>query len=125
MTKLVNQDYFLQKAIDNCDLVILTSGAETVKATAQAVSPRVEHILTAGDFSLAAGDVSGRKLTLAQQVEMTISGTAAGTGNIVHANFFDGTTHVTTAELSSTKAVTVGDKFTTNEFDVLEFLDPA
>lgn len=75
--------------------------------------------LTGGDFTLAAGDVSGRKVTVAAQADLSIS--ASGTAD--HVAIDDGTTllYVTTCP---SQALTLGGTVSTQAFDA-EVADPA
>lgn len=70
-----------------------------------------------GDFTIANGDTNGRKLTVAQQLDIPID----TTGNITHICLDDGSTllHVTTC---ATKAVTSGGTITCPAYDI-EFAD--
>jgi hypothetical protein len=70
-----------------------------------------------GDFTIANGDVSGRKLTVAQQFEMTVD----ATGTVNHICLDDGSTllHVTTC---NAKPVTAAGIVTCPAYDI-EFAD--
>lgn len=80
-------------------------------------------VLTAGDgngdFTIADGDTNGRKITVAQQTDMSIS----ATGDADHVALDDGTDlqYVTTCTLQS---LTSGGTVTSPAWDV-EFADPA
>ena len=125
MTKLVNQDALLQNIIDTCDSVVFTNAAQTVKATADAQTTRVIQAVVAGDFdAIANGDASGKKLIFKAKTGMTIVAPGGG-GSIQHANFFAGSVHRATAQLSVAKVVNNGDTWNVNAFDVLEIADPA
>lgn len=71
------------------------------------------------DFTLAAGDTSGRKVTLAQQTGISVG----ATGTAAHLAFTNGTDtlyHVTTI---TSQAVTSGNTATVNAVDAMEQRD--
>lgn len=74
--------------------------------------------ITAGAFTKANGDTSGRKVTTAAQTDISIS--ASGTAD--HVVIDDGTDYVVTT--CASQALTSGGTVSTNGFD-LEISDPA
>jgi hypothetical protein len=108
--------------VDNATRVVVCSGQPANFAGIAAVN-LAQVTVTAGagggDFTLADGDTSGRKLTLAQQADIPIdvSGTAT------HVSFDDGSTllYVTTC---TSQALTDTGTVTIPAFD-LEVADPA
>ncbi len=74
-----------------------------------------------GDYTIGAGDTSGRKLTVAQQ---TI--TPTGTGNVTHIVIADSVGSVLKVVTTCTSfAVAVGVDFNVAAFDVVEVRDAA
>jgi len=73
-------------AIDNCTLLSICSAEPANKAGVAALT-LASVAVTGADFTIANGDTSGRKVTVAQQTDMTIS--TSGTGN--HVVIDDGT----------------------------------
>lgn len=75
------------------------------------------HTLAGGDFTLAAGDVSGRKITLAQQAALSIDVSGLAT----HVAINDGTDfYVTTC---TSQSLTSGGTVTSPAWDI-EIADP-
>lgn len=85
-----------------------TSRAEAVTNTLATVA------INGADFTKANGDTSGRKTTVAQQSDISI--TASGTAATICLD--DGTTLLAKTDLSSTQAITSGGTVTTNAFDI-------
>ncbi|MBL4763506.1 MAG: hypothetical protein JKY93_12520 [Gammaproteobacteria bacterium] len=77
-------------------------------------------VIDSGDFSKANGDVSGRKLTVASQADIPITGT--GTQNGDHIVIDDGTDYVVTT--STSQPLTNGGTVTTPAYDI-EVTDPS
>ena len=75
------------------------------------------HTLAGGDFTIANGDVSGRKVTIAQQATLSID--ADGTASHVAIN--DGTDYFVTT--CTSQALTSGGTVTVPAFDI-EIADP-
>lgn len=82
-----------------------------------AVKALATHTLTGGDWTIANGDVSGRKITCAQQAGVTIS----TTGTADHIAYDDGTDYAVTTCPST--ALTSGNAVTFNAVD-REIADP-
>lgn len=74
--------------------------------------------MSSGDYTIANGDVSGRKMTMASKSGSTISST--GTAN--HTAFTDGTTLLLVTE-ATPQALTAGNPITFGSFDY-EIEDP-
>ena len=87
-------DVFLQ-GIDDSTLLTVCSAQPTTYAEASSTYKLADVVMTAGagngDYTLANGDASGRKLTVLQQTNMDIdsSGTATHVGMDAHANEAD------------------------------------
>ncbi|URC15265.1 hypothetical protein GD1_141 [Paraglaciecola Antarctic GD virus 1] len=121
MSKITNQDFFLLHLINSCDSVVFTEFAEVVYDDAIAASPRLASSLSPADFSLEAGDSSGRQALLNQLTDLT----AVGNGDIQHANFFFGNTHIHTADMDTGEAVTNGSLYTIDAFSIIELTEPS
>lgn len=94
-------------AIDGCTALNVCSAQPTSVAECASLSLTTTHTLTGGDFAKANGDVSGRKLTVAQQADLAIS----ASGEASHVAINDGVNfYVTTCtpqQLTSGGTVTV------------------
>lgn len=86
-----------QWIIDNCDHMYLVDNSVSASSlgsyTHILAHDIADHAMTSADFALAAGDTSGRKVTIAEQVGITM---AAG-GTIIQ--------NVLTGSISSTQTV--------------------
>ncbi len=103
-------------AIAACTSINVCS-AEPANQAAIAGLSLASGVLTGGDFTQANGDTSGRKVTVAQQSDLSI--TASGTAD--HVVIDDGTNiYVTTA---TSQVLTSGGTVTTQAFDI-EIADP-
>jgi hypothetical protein len=115
-------DAVMDAALDKiatCTALRVCSGASNPVDRAAAVTATLATVvLDSGDFAKANGDASGRKVTIAQQANMSI--TASGDATCVALD--DGTTlqYVVPA---TTQALTSGGSVTSPAFDV-EFADP-
>lgn len=78
-----------------------------------------DHVMAGGDYSNADGDTSGRKVTVAQQADITID----ASGTATHVCLDDGTTLLLVTTCAS-QALTSGGTVTVPAFDC-EFLDPS
>ena len=76
------------------------------------------YAVTGPDFTNAAGDVSGRKVTVGAQT----GNNASGSGDVTHIALTDGTTLLVVAT-TPTQAVVSGSPFDVSAFDI-EFTDP-
>jgi len=118
-------DALLNYVADNCTRITVCSTQPTTYAEGNSTYALADVTVTAGvgggDFSLANGDVSGRKLTVAQQASIAIdtSGTAQ------HVALLDVTNskllYVTTC---TSQALTSGGTVTIPAFDI-EVADPS
>ena len=90
------------------------TSAEPANFAGIAAVALADDVLASGDFTKAAGDVSGRKVTVAQQADIAID-IASGTAS--HVCLDDGTTllYVTTA---TEQALTLGGTVTVPQFDI-------
>jgi hypothetical protein len=121
MSKITNQDFFLQYMANNCDLVIFTVLPETVLEEANSASVRISISLAPENFELRAGATSGRRITLLE----ILDNAGIGTGNIQHANFFAGSTHIHTSDVSIPFAISNGVSYTVPVFHIIELTEPA
>lgn len=102
------------------ELYICTGASEPAdRAAAISASLIPAHTLTSGDFTNADGDVSGRKVTIAQQADLTLD----ATGDATHIVLCTGTT-LLYATVCTTQTLTSGGTVTVPAWDV-EVADPA
>lgn len=121
----LTDDSVLDAALDDvatCNAVHICSAEPANFAGIAAVSLG-EYTLTAGDgggdWTIANGDTSGRKITMGAQTGTNASATGTGTDLA----FEDGTTMKHRADLSASLGVTSGQEFQLSALDVLEFRD--
>ena len=124
MSKFIHDDAVdakLQYIIDNCDGIyvctsdVMTTGAPDwtkITSTNNLISM---HAMLSGDFSITDGDVSGRKLVVAEQADLAI--TADGTAeSIVLVD--SGTTKVLAITECPAEALLNGNLVTITTFDI-------
>jgi hypothetical protein len=117
-------DAMLATIATGVDLIHICSTQPTTYTEANATYSLGEVVVTAGvgggDWTAGNGDVSGRKITMAQQTGVTIdsSGTAA------HIAGTDGSSVLLFVTTCTSLAVTAGNTATINAFDI-EVLDAA
>ena len=120
MAKAVHNDVLdaALNEIATATSISVCSQEPTTRTEAVTTYMLITHTLTGGDFTNADGDVSGRKVTIAQQASLTVTNT--GTGN--HIALTDGSTllYVTTCPAVSLTAAATE---TINAFDI-ELRDP-
>lgn len=111
-------DAFLDNLADRVTHIVACKGQPGTYASAVGANKLAIHALSAGDFSKANGDTSGRKLTIAQQTGATVS----TTGTADHVALVTGSTleYVTTA---TAQTLTSGNALTFNSWDI-EIADP-
>jgi len=118
-------DGFLDTIADTCDRVDVCSTQPTTYTQATSTYTLGNTTLTTGDgggdWTIANGDTSGRKLSLAQQAGIT----ATGTDTAQHIAFTDGSSTLLAVATCTSQSVTSGNSITINAFDVLEIADPA
>jgi hypothetical protein len=122
MAKSVHNDVLdaaLSEIEDNCNLMTLCSQEPTTRTEAVTTYALADIAMDTGDFAIADGDTSGRKLTVAEQAGVTVD--TSGTGN--HVALVDDTRllYVTTC---TPQSVTATNTMTFPEFDI-EISDPA
>lgn len=125
MTELAD-DSVMDGALDilaTANAVHVCSGTPVDRAGAISASLATTALTVgagAGDYTLANGDTDGRKLSLAQQADLTIdnSGTAA------HLCYIDGTTLLRRVTVTG-QALTAGGTVTIPAHDISEIGDPA
>jgi hypothetical protein len=91
----------------------------TSRANADSLSLIAPHTLTSGDFTNADGDVSGRKVTIAQQADLTLD--ATGTADHIALCTSTDLLYVT---VCTPQALTSGGTVTVPAWDV-EVADPS
>jgi len=108
--------------IATCTRVSICS-SQPANFAAIAAASLGNYTLTAGsgsgDWLIADGDVSGRKMTLLAQS----GNNASASGTADHLAFDDGSTLLAVSTITS-KAVTSGEPFSINALDVAEWRDP-
>lgn len=108
--------------VATCTRVSICSSAPANFAGISAVSGG-SYTLTAGDgngdWTIANGDTSGRKVTMGAQTGTNASASIAGT----HLAFDDGSTLLVVLDLSSTVNTNSGQEFQLSAVDVLELPD--
>jgi len=118
MAKAVT-DGILDGTLDNiaaCTRISVLAAEPTVIGDIT-TSPLATTALTAGDFSKANGDTNGRKVTVAQQTDVSIS----NSGSATHVAVDDGTDWYVTTCTSQT--LTAGGTVTIPSWDI-EIADP-
>lgn len=117
------EDHFLDaylSQLDNCTALHVTS-AEPANHVGIAAVSLASVVLTAGagngDYTIANGDINGRKLTVLQQAGISI----IASGTATHVVLTDGTNIWCTT--CTNQALTSGGTVTVNAFDV-EIADP-
>ena len=118
-------DNMLDAIADNCTRVTICSTQPTTFTEGNATYALADVTVTAGagagDFTIANGDTSGRKLTLLQQTGVTVD----TTGTAQHIALLDVTNSALLAVTTCTsQSVTSGNTATINAFD-LELRDLA
>lgn len=98
-------------------VLIDTAPADRTAALASALAT---HTVGAGDCTIANGDFSGRKLTLAAQTGISVT----DTGNYNHAVLLSATEILAILEADTTRALVNGDTVNLAAFDI-EVGDPA
>jgi hypothetical protein len=115
---------FTDDSVLNAALTKIATATRMVVTSAQpanfagiAAVALADEVLTGADFTQAAGDVSGRKVTVAAQNGITVD----ASGSATHVCLDDGATllHVTTV---TSQALTAGNTVNVGAFDV-EFAD--
>ena len=124
--KAYDQNVLLALIENGANTLILTDAAAVDYATAVTASLGT-IALTAADFTVGAGDVSGRKITFNGVIEsdaQTYSFTG-GSANVQHASFYASGTGVRYAitDLAVAKAVNDGDIIEITALDLLELRD--
>lgn len=105
--------------IDDANALYITS-AEATTRTEAVTTYALGTKASPGFTGPAAGDVSGRKIT----VDAITDGTVTGTDTATHWALVDGTRLLATGALTSSQAVTSGNTFTLAAFDI-EIADPS
>lgn len=118
-------DAMLDNIADNCTRVVVCSTEPTTYAEANATYALADVTVTAGDgngdFTIANGDTSGRKLTLAQQTAVAID----STGSAQHVALLDvSNSKLLLVTTCTAQTLTSGGTVTIPAFD-MEVADPS
>jgi hypothetical protein len=115
-------DAGLDYVADNADKIVVCSQEPTTYTQAATTYFLGGVAIDSTDFTKANGDVSGRKITLAQQ-----TGTVTNTGTASHWAVIDDTDTelVATGALSASQGLTADNPLQINAVDVLEIKDPS
>jgi hypothetical protein len=110
--------------VDDATLLTVCSAQPTTYAEASSTYKLADVVMTAGagggDYTLANGDSSGRKLTVAQQANMDID----SSGNATHiALSISGSSTLVYVTTCTTQALTAGGTVTVPAWDI-EIADP-
>ncbi len=121
MAKSVHNDVLdgaLNIVKNNATLMTLCSAQPTTRTAAVTTYALADVAMSSGDFSIADGDVSGRKMTVAAKNAITVDTTGTGT----HVAICDGSRllYVTTC---TSQAVTSGNTVNIPAWDI-EIADP-
>lgn len=121
--KSYDQDALLDVLKDNINQVIITDAAPASHALA--VSNSLATITVAPtDFTIAAGDVSGRKITFTgvPEADGETYDFGSGSANALHLSFYNSTTgrRYLITDLAAAKAVNNGDPIDIPAVDILE-----
>ena len=117
----INDDAFdaALGVIDDANALYITSQEATTRT--EAVTTYALGTKSSPSFTgPAAGDVSGRKIT----IDAITDGSVTGTGTATHWALVDGTRLLATGSLTSSQSVTSGNTFTLTAFDI-EINDPS
>ncbi len=111
--------------VGDCTILTVCSAQPTTYAEATTTYKLADIVMTAGagngDYTLANGDVSGRKLTVLQQANVDID--SSGTANHV-ALCITGSSALVYVTTCTSQALTAGGTVTIPEFDI-EISDPS
>lgn len=113
--------------VDDCTLITVCSGASAPATYAEASSTNMlaTHVMTAGagngDYTLANGDTNGRKLTVAQQANVTITNSGDATHIALSISGSSTLVYVTTC---TTQTLTAAGTVTIPAWDI-EIADPS
>ena len=120
-------DAFLDYIVDNtesmrvCEDDIFTTGDADYSKCTGAAALTGAVALTSGDFTLADGDVSGRKVTIDEQADITITGTDSARHVVL---LDDSNNKVLYVNTCTSIALTTGNTVTVPSYDVAEVRDP-
>lgn len=111
--------------VDDCTLLTVCSSQPTTYAEASSTYKLADIALTAGagngDYTLANGDSSGRKLTIAQQANVDIDSSGTATHVALSISGSSTLVYVTT---TTSQALTAGGTVTVPAWDI-EIADPS
>lgn len=120
MAKSVHNDVLdgMLNVINDATVLTICSAQPTTYAEATSTYKLADVVIDASDFTIADGDVSGRKITIASQTAIPIDTT--GTAN--HVALCDGSRLLEVTTCTS-QALTAGGSVTTPAWDI-EVADP-
>ncbi len=111
--------------VDDCTILTVCSAQPTTYAEATTTYKLADIVMTAGagngDYTLANGDVSGRKLTVLQQANVDIDSSGTATHVALSISGSSTLVYVTTC---TSQVLTAGGTVTIPEFDI-EISDPS
>lgn len=111
--------------VDDCTLLTVCSAQPTTYAEASSTYKLADVVMTAGagngDYTLANGDTSGRKLSVLQQANMDIDSSGTATHVALSISGSSTLVYVTTC---TSQALTAGGTVTVPAWDI-EIADPA
>lgn len=124
MAKTVDQnvqDAALNDIKNNANKMVVLSAQATTYTEANATFMLANVVVASGDFTLAAGDVSGRKVTIGAKSGITVSnsGTATHIGQIDTTN-----TRVKAQTTCTSQAINTGGTVDVPSYKVLEVQNP-
>lgn len=124
MAKTVDQnvqDAALNDIKNNANKMVVLSAQATTYTEANATFMLANVVVASGDFTLAAGDVSGRKVTIGAKsgIAVSNSGTATHIGQIDTAN-----TRVKAQTTCTSQAINTGGTVDVPSYKVLEVQNP-
>jgi len=123
MAKLVS-DNVLDAALDyiknNCSKMTICSQQPTTYTEALTTYALADVAMTSTDFTIADGDVSGRKITVAQKAGVTVDTTGTG---VYIALLYESNTELLLVTTCTSQALTQGNTMTFDSWDD-EISDP-
>lgn len=124
MAKTVDQnvqDAALNDIKNNANKLVVLSAQATTYAEANATFMLANLVIASGDFTLAAGDVSGRKVTIGAKNGITVS----NSGTATHIAVIDTTNSRVKAQTTCTsQAINTGGTVDVPSYKVLEVQNP-
>jgi hypothetical protein len=129
MAKYINDDVMTAalQALDDATILFICSAAPSSYSDASATVDLVTHVLTPGDgngdFTIADGSTSGKKLTLGAQSGLTVD--HSGTSNYWAIGISASSKLLAYGDITSPQALTAGNTVNLAAFIVDEIRDPS